>query len=81
MPKPASTLPKPAASLPKPAASLVADAVVRSHAGPAGKLLNKAFAERNGKGHLFDKDRAQDAQRAQAAITADIDKNLYGKGL
>ncbi len=44
-------------------------------------LLNKAFAERNGKGHLFDKDRAQDAQRAQAAITADIDKNLYGKGL
>lgn len=30
--------------MPKPASSLVADAVVRSHAGPAGKLLDKAFA-------------------------------------
>lgn len=44
-------------------------------------LLNEAFAKRNGKAHLFDKDRAQDAQRAQAAVVKDIDKNLYGKGL
>ena len=44
-------------------------------------LLNKAFAERNGKGHLWDKDRAQDYQRAEAAKVADIEKNLYGKGL
>lgn len=44
-------------------------------------LLNEAFAKRNGKAHLFDKDRAQDAQRAEAAKVADIEKNLYGKGL
>ncbi len=30
--------------MPKPASTLVANAVVRNHAGPAGKLLDKAFA-------------------------------------
>lgn len=44
-------------------------------------LLNKAFADRNGKSHLWDKDRAQDATRDRKAIADDIDKNLFGKGL
>ncbi len=30
--------------MPRPASTLVANAVVRNHAGPAGKLLDKAFA-------------------------------------
>lgn len=44
-------------------------------------LLNKAFAERNKKPELWDKDRAQDHQRARKAKTDGIQKNLYGKGL
>jgi hypothetical protein len=44
-------------------------------------LINKAFAERNGKPELWDKDRAQDHERDRKAKTTDIAKNLYGKGL
>ena len=44
-------------------------------------LLNEAFAKRNRKEHLWDKDRAQDHQRDRKAITDGIAKNLYGKGL
>lgn len=44
-------------------------------------LLNESFALRNKKPELFDKDRAQDHQRARKAKSDGIQKNLYGKGL
>lgn len=44
-------------------------------------LINKAFAKRNNKLHLFDADRAQDHARDRKAISDDIQKNLYGVGL